>query len=64
MGTLSRQENEGQEGEGTCDEEIPLISVSYLALPCDHSYVLASPTPGFLFGAFTLIPPMPLFILP
>lgn len=63
-GDLSRQENEAQEQEEVGDKEIPRISVSYLALPCDHSYVLASPTPRFLFGAFAFIPARPLLILP
>lgn len=52
----------GQEttGGGGCDEETLLMSVSCLPPARAHCYRPALLTPDFLFGAFTLIPPMPL----
>lgn len=48
---------------GGCDEEILLISISYLTPAQDHFYLPATPTPDYLFGAFTLIPSCIFFFL-
>lgn len=55
----SGQETRGGVGWGG-DEEILLMSISYLTPARAHFYLPAVLTPDFLFGVFTLIPPMPL----